>query len=318
MPFASTGSLASPSTAPVVAVVGPTASGKSDLGLDLAEALGGEVVNADAMQLYRGMDIGTAKLPVAQRRGIAHHLLDVLDVTQEATVARYQAQAREAIDDILARGRRPILVGGSGLYVRAALDVLEIPPTDPEVRAAIEAREAAEGADVLRAELRERDPEAAVAIEPNNVRRIIRALEVIELTGRPFSATMPTRTFLRPTVMVGLQPDRALLYERIGQRVHEMVDAGLADEVWALDAAGLRQSRTAARALGYAEVLALPTGSRITPAVAEDIIVNTRRFARRQLAWFRPEPRVHWLDPHAPDLTARALDVIRAIDTAPR
>ena len=200
----------------VIAVVGATATGKSDLALDLAEALGGEVVNADAMQLYRGMDIGTNKLPVVERRGIPHHLLDVLEVTDEATLADFQGRAEAAIVDIRSRGGLPVLAGGSGLYVRAALDHLDIPPTDPAVRSRLEAEAEAEGGgDRLRERLRSADPAAAQAIEPNNIRRIIRALEVVEITGRPFSAKAPTKRYRRPSLVLGLHDDRADLDARI-------------------------------------------------------------------------------------------------------
>ena len=199
----------------VIAVVGPTATGKSELALDLAEAVGGEVVNADASQLYRGMDIGTAKVPPDARRGIPHHQLDVLDVTEEASVAAYQQHARADLAAIVERGRHPIVVGGSGLYVRALLDRLEIPPTDPGVRARLEDEAARLGTPALYARLRGQDTVAAEAIEPNNTRRVVRALEVIELTGRRFSATMPTREYVRPTVAIGLEVPREVLDQRI-------------------------------------------------------------------------------------------------------
>lgn len=239
----------------LIAVIGPTACGKSDLGVALAERLGGEVVNADASQLYRGMDIGTAKMPLEQRRGVPHHQLDVLEVTEEASVAAYQRDSRRDIDSILDRGHVPVLVGGTGLYVRAALDVLDIPPTDPGVREHFERRAATEGILALYSLLRQRDPNAAANILPSNERRVIRALEVIELTGRPFSATMPRREFLRPTVMLGLDADRGVLDQRIDRRTRAMWDDGLVDEVRALDATGLRDGRTASRAIGYTQVL---------------------------------------------------------------
>jgi tRNA dimethylallyltransferase len=289
----------------VIAVVGPTGTGKSDLALDLAGRLGGEIVNTDALQLYRGMDIGTAKLPVAQRRGIPHHLLDVLDVTEEASVARFQAAAREVIEDIVARGRRPILVGGSGLYVRAALDELEFPPTDPAVRARFEDLAMRVGLDGLRERLRDVDPAGAERL--GDVRRVVRALEVQELTGRPFSSFMPQRTYLRPTVQVGLDLDRAQLHARLHQRVAGMVEAGLVEEVRALDAAGLRTGRTSSRAIGYAQVLKVLDGEAALDWAIEDTATATRRFARRQLTWFRADPRVTWFDPTEPDLVDRVL-----------
>ncbi|QGN56942.1 tRNA (adenosine(37)-N6)-dimethylallyltransferase MiaA [Nostocoides sp. HKS02] len=280
----------------VVAVVGATATGKSDLALDLAEHLGGEVVNADASQLYRGMDIGTAKVPPAERRGIPHHQLDVLGVTQEASVAAYQAAARADLAAIQGRGAHPVLVGGSGLYVRAALDVLDIPPTDAVVRARLE-REAAEvGTARMLERLTTLDPRAAAVIEPRNTRRIVRALEVIELTGRPFSASMPTRELVQPTVLVGLRVARDELDRRIDARVTRMWAAGLLDEVRGLEANGLREGRTAARALGYAQALAQLDGTTTQAQAMEQTALLTRRFARRQESWFGADPRIHWLD----------------------
>lgn len=294
----------------VIAVVGSTASGKSDLALNLAERLDGEIVNADAMQLYRGMDIGTAKVPVRERRGITHHQLDVLDVRQEASVAAYQRGARLDLAGIRSRRHRPVLVGGSGLYVRAALDRLEIPPTDPAVRARLEGELAAEGIAALRDRLMRADPVAAQAIQANNERRVVRALEVIELTGRPFSATLPTREYDLRAITIGLRVPRPELDARIAARVHQMWDAGLLDEVRRLDVAGLREGRTAAKALGYSQALAhLDAGLSAEQAI-EDTIVATRRFARRQESWFRPDPRIHWLAYDDPQLTDRAIEIV--------
>jgi tRNA dimethylallyltransferase len=296
----------------VIAVVGPTASGKSDLALDLAERLGGEIVNADAMQLYRGMDIGTAKVPFEARRGIAHHQLDVLDVRQEASVAAYQREARLDLAAIRTCGHRPILVGGSGLYVRAALDRLEIPPTDPAVRAQLREELAREGVEAMYARLKDADPVAAHAIQPRNERRVVRALEVIQLTGRPFSATLPTREYDQPATTIGLRIPRPELDARIAGRVHQMWDAGLLEEVRRLDAAGLREGPTAAKALGYSQALAHLDGVLTAGQAIEDTIVATRRFARRQESWFRPDPRIHWLEYDDPRLTDRALDAVRS------
>ncbi|HVD24149.1 MAG TPA: tRNA (adenosine(37)-N6)-dimethylallyltransferase MiaA [Lapillicoccus sp.] len=299
----------------VVAVVGPTATGKSELGLALAERLDGEVVNADAMQLYRGMDIGTAKLSPDQRRGIVHHQLDVLEVREEASVAAYQRHARADIAGIGARGRIAVLVGGSGLYVRAALDRLDIPPTDRTVRARLDAELADVGVDVLRARLVRLDPAAADAIEPRNGRRVVRALEVVELTGRPFSASLPTREHLVPTMMLGLAADRSLLDARINQRVRGMWRQGLVDEVKSLVPQGLRDGRTASKALGYSQALAHMDG-RMTPEEAQEATATaTRRYARRQVSWFHADPRVVWLPHDAPDLVDRAL---AAVGTAGR
>jgi tRNA dimethylallyltransferase len=296
---------------PVVAVVGATATGKSDLGVALALELGGEVINADAMQLYRGMDVGTAKLPVPERRGVPHHLLDVLDVTDEASVAAYQREVRTVVEGVVARGRVPILVGGSGLYVRAALEPLQIPPTDPEVRARLEAEANEAGAAQMHARLARVDPRSADRILPGNVRRVVRALEVIELTGQPFSATLPQPAYLRPTVQLGLRAPRPTLDERIGLRVRRMWADGLLDEVAALLPHGLREGRTASRAVGYAQALAQLDGL-IGPDEAQDETARlTRRLARRQESWFGRDPRITWLPYDAPDLPAKALDVVR-------
>lgn len=300
-------------TIPLVAVVGPTATGKSGLAVALARELGGEVVNADAFALYRGMDIGTAKPSEAEREGIPHHQLDVLDIHDDASVAAYQRHARSDIDAILARGRVPVLVGGSGLYVRAALDLLDFPPTDPQVRARLEAEARELGAPALRERLDALDPAAAAAIEANNVRRIVRALEVIELTGRPFSATMPRREYRLPTVMLGLDLPRPLLDERIEARVRGMWEAGLLDEVAALERQGLSGTRTASRAVGYPEALAQLRGDLTEAQAIEATATATRRLARRQASWFRPDPRITWLDAGAgPEaLLARARPAIR-------
>ncbi len=294
-------------SAPVVAVVGPTATGKSDLAVALALALGGEVVNADASQLYRGMDIGTAKLPRAHRRGVEHHQLDVLEVAEEANVAAYQVAARADLAAIDRRGARPLLVGGSGLYVRAALDVLDIPPTDPEVRRRLEQDCATLGLDTLRARLARLDPVAAQRIEPRNARRVIRALEVVELTGRPFSASLPSRAHVRPTILLGLDEDTETLDDRIAQRVDRMFAQGLVAEVQGLVDAGLRQGRTASRAIGYAQVLDLLERRCTEPEARAATAAATRRLVRRQRSWFRADPRIHWLPASAPDLLDRAL-----------
>ena len=304
--------------APVVAVVGPTATGKSDLALDLAARLGGEIVNADAMQFYRGMDIGTAKLPAAEWRGIAHQQLEVLDVTEEASVAGYQAAARVDIAAIRGRGHRPLLVGGSGLYVRAALDRLEIPPTDAAVRGRLEAEAEVVGGDAMHARLLALDPRAAAAILPGNRRRVIRALEVIELTGRPFSASMPTREFVSPAVVLGLRVDRDVLVERIERRVERMWEAGLRDETEALLAVGLRDGVTASRAIGYSQAIAVVDGALDEATARSDTAQATRRYARRQESWFRPDPRIVWLDATDPDLLDRALAAVREADARVR
>ena len=296
----------------VVAVVGPTATGKSDLGVALGRELGGEVVNADAMQLYRGMDIGTAKLPAAGRFGVPHHLLDVLDVRDEASVEAYQGQARAAIDDIAGRGGVAVVVGGSGLYVSAALDRLDIPPTDPQVRATLEAQAADQGAARMHQRLALADPVAAAAILPGNVRRVVRALEVVELTGRPFVASLPAPTYLRPTCVIALDAPREVLAERIHRRVRAMWAAGLLDEVAALGAAGLREGRTASRAVGYLQALGQLDGDLTQQQAQDETARLTRRLARRQRSWLRRDARVTWLPHDAPDLLQRAIAAVRA------
>ncbi len=291
----------------MIAVVGPTGSGKSDLAVRLALAIDGEVINADAMQFYRGMDIGTAKISVPERRGVPHHLLDTMDVTEEASVSAFQADCRAAIGDIHSRGKRAILVGGSGLYVRAALDVLEFPGTDPGVRQRLEREHETSGLPGLQERLQHVDPVSAGRL--GDARRVIRALEVFELTGRPFSSFMPKREYFQPAVQVGLDVDRGVLRGRLAERVLGMVDAGLLEEVAWLDAAGLRQGKTASRALGYAQFLRVLDGESDTATAAEETIVATRQFARRQLTWFRADPRIHWLDWQDPDLVAKAAEI---------
>ncbi|GAB3464193.1 tRNA (adenosine(37)-N6)-dimethylallyltransferase MiaA [Actinophytocola sediminis] len=255
------------------------------------------MLNADAMQLYRGMDIGTAKVTEAERHGVPHHLLDVLDVTETASVAAYQRDARAIVDRLLAAGRVPILVGGSGLYLRAVLDDLEFPGTDPDIRARLEAELAESGAPDLHARLTTLDPLAAAAILPSNGRRVVRALEVIELTGRPFSATMPRPGPARwDTLQVGLDLDTDSLDRRVEQRVARMFADGLVDEVRRLDDHGLRTGRTAARALGYQQVLDAIDGRHDLAEAAEATVRATRRFVRRQRSWFRRDQRVRWLD----------------------
>ncbi|GGK27413.1 tRNA dimethylallyltransferase [Pilimelia terevasa] len=300
----------------VVAVVGPTAAGKTALSLDLAEALDAEVVNADSMQLYRGMDIGTAKVPVGARRGVPHHVLDVWDVAAPASVAEYQRLARAAIDDIHARGRTALLVGGSGLYVRAALEEFAFPGTDPAARADLEAELAEVGPAVLHARLAALDPAAALAILPGNGRRIVRALEVIGLTGQPFTAALPTRRPHYPHVSLGV--DRAVeeLDDRIAVRVTRMWADGLLEEVAALADRGLREGRTAGRALGYQQALAQLDGACDAAAARAGTVQATRRFVRRQRTWFRRDPAVVWLDGARADLGEAAVAAVAAASRA--
>ena len=345
-------------SAPVrVAVVGPTASGKSELALDLIEALavdgapaidgdrgaggapavdgpraaggdwGAEVVNADASQLYRGMDIGTAKLPLSQRRGVPHHQIDVLTVREEASVAAYQVRARADARAAEARGARVLIVGGSGLYVRALTDDLDFPGTDPQIRSALEARAAAVGGRALWEELRRADPAAAERIEAANTRRVVRALEVLAVTGRPFSATLPRYEDLVPTVHLALRPERAALNARIDARARAIFDAGLIEEVRALVDEGLAEGATAPRAIGYAQALAVLDGTMSREEAVEATAAATRKLASRQIKWFRRDPRVHWIDvalepggDWAPGererVTRRALELVRAGERA--
>ena len=366
-------------SAPVrVAVVGPTASGKSELALDLIEALaaddgapaidgtwaasgtraasgapavepraaggtpavdeprgaggarGAEVVNADASQLYRGMDIGTAKLPPAERRGVPHHQIDVLSVREEASVAVYQVRARADARAAEARGARVLIVGGSGLYVRALTDDLDFPGRDPQIRAALEARAAAVGGRALWEELRRADPAAAERIEAANTRRVVRALEVLAVTGRPFSATLPRYEDLVPTVHLALRPERAALNARIDARARAIFDAGLIEEARVLVDEGLAEGTTAPRAIGYAQALAVIDGTMSREEAVEATAAATRKLASRQIKWFRRDPRVHWIDvalepggDWAPGererVTRRALELVRAGErSAPR
>ncbi len=301
---------ASGNPATVVAVVGPTASGKSGLGVALAQALAGEVVNADSMQVYRGMDVGTAKLTPAERHGVPHHLLDVWDVTEVVSVAEYQRLARSVVDGLLAASVVPVLVGGSGLYVRAVLDALEFPGTDPEVRARLEAELDAVGSGALHQRLADVDPAAAMAILPTNGRRIVRALEVVEITGRPFTASLPEVRDVYPNVQIGLDVPRPVLDERIDSRVARMWADGLVDEVRRLLDVGLRNGRTASRALGYAQVIRFLDGECSEEEALVETQRATRRFARRQDTWFRRDDRVVWLPYDADDLLVRALAAV--------
>jgi tRNA dimethylallyltransferase len=296
-----------------IAVVGPTATGKSDLAVQLALRLDGEVVNADAMQLYRGMDIGTAKITEEERHGVPHHLLDVLDVTETASVAAYQRHTRALVERLLAAGRTPVLVGGSGLYVQAVLDDLEFPGTDEAVRARLEAELASAGAAALHERLAALDPAAALAILPSNGRRVVRALEVIEITGRPFSANLPKPGPARyGTVLIGVDREVSELDERVDLRVRRMFDAGLVDEVRELERGGLRDGRTASRALGYQQVLSALDGEYDLAAAAEETARATRRFVRRQRSWFRRDRRITWLNASGPELLE---DVLRVLGT---
>ena len=290
------------SAPPVVAVVGPTATGKTALAVALAGRLGGEVVNADSMQLYRGMDIGTAKPDLAERGGVPHHLLDLWHVREPASVAEYRLRARAEIDRLRASGVVPLLVGGSGLYVRAVLDELDFPGTDPELRARLEGELADVGPASLHARLARLDPAAGAAVLPSNGRRIVRALEVIELTSGPFAASLPEPRPHYPTVVIGLDRTPPELDERVATRVERMWAAGFVAEVEALASDGLREGPTASRALGYAQVLAQFDGTLSADEARERTVSTTRRFVRRQRSWFRRDPAITWFDAGRPDL----------------
>jgi tRNA dimethylallyltransferase len=298
---------------PLVAVVGATAAGKSDMAVELAGSIGGEVINADSMQLYRGMDIGTAKLPLEARRGVPHHLLDVLDVGEPATVAEFQGWAREAISDCRRRGVAPVVVGGSALYLRAVLDEFEFPGTDPDIRARLEDELAIRGSERLHDKLRSVDATAAATILPGNGRRIVRALEVVELTGKPFRATLPQHVYaFGHVVQIGLDIPADVLDARIADRVARMWRAGFVDEVRRLERVGLREGRTASRALGYRQVLAMLSGDIDEETARNETVRATRRFARRQATWFRRDHRITWLPHDASDRWERALHAVRS------
>jgi tRNA dimethylallyltransferase len=297
---------------PVIAVVGPTATGKTALAVHLARRLGGEVINADSMQLYRGMDIGTAKPDLAERNGVPHHLLDLWHVREAASVAAYRELARAEIDRLRTGGTRPLLVGGSGLYIRAVLDELDFPGTDAALRARLEEELGAIGPAARHERLAALDPAAAAAVLPSNGRRIVRALEVIELTGGPFRAQLPEPLPHYPAVVVGLDREPAELDERIAARVDRMWAAGFVDEVAALAADGLREGPTASRALGYAQVLAQFDGELTAAEARERTVSATRRFVRRQRSWFRRDATISWFDARRPDL----VDAVTAVITA--
>ena len=300
-----------------IAIIGPTGTGKSELALDLAERIGGEIVNADAMQQYRGMDIGTAKLSVADRRGIPHHQLDVLNVTDTATVARYQQAAVADVEAVVARGSVPVVVGGSMLYLQSLLDDWAFPETDPAVRSRWEQRLAEIGVAALHAELARRDPAAAAVILPTDGRRTVRALEVIELTGQPFAASAPTIGTPRwDTLIVGVDRATEALDQRLAARTDTMFETGLVEEVRGLLGQGLRDGVTASRALGYAQVnsaLEAGGGDIEMDRARELTFVGTRRYVRRQRSWFRRDHRVRWVDGSAAGITDAVLGQWREV-----
>jgi tRNA dimethylallyltransferase len=293
----------------VIAIVGPTAVGKTALSLEIAEKFSAEIINADAMQIYKGMDIGTAKLPLSQRRGIVHHQIDVLDPSEEANVSQYQKQSREIINNLLSKNVQPILVGGSGLYVNSVLEDLEFPGTNLEVRAKYEEILDEKGVEALFQMLKEIDPKAAENILANNARKIVRALEVNEITGKAFNAKLPEPSPIFSDVRIALDMPRDLLDQRIIDRVHQMFEDGFVDEVKRIEK-NLRLGKTAFRALGYSQVLSLLSGE-ISEDEAITLTINaTKKFARRQLSWFRRDPLIHWLDATSPDLFAQSLRLI--------
>ena len=288
----------------VYVICGATATGKSDLAVSLAQHLGAEIINADSMQLYRGMDIGTAKLPISDRGGIIHRILDVLDVTQDASVAWYQQSARDLISEIESRGKNVVIVGGTGLYIKAILDDLNFPDTDPLVRIALNDMAEKIGAQAMFERLQKLDPAAALAIDKENLRRVIRALEVIEITGKPFTANLPRKESTKYPLarQFGLVMDRPTLATRIAERVDHMWEAGFVAETQSLNAAGIREGRTAQLALGYAQILKYIDGVFTDDEAREDTKRATRQYARRQETWFSRDARIQWIAPGQPRL----------------
>ena len=288
----------------LIVICGATASGKSDLAIEVAQHLGAEIINADSMQIYKGMDIGTAKLPVAQRGGIAHHMLDVLDVTQDSTVAWYQENARKKVDEIHSRGKDVVVVGGTGLYIKSILDDLNFPDTDPVVRASLELELATIGLGALYERLEKLDPAAAIAIDRANARRVIRALEVINITGKPFTANLPREASSRypDALQFGLAVEREELTARIAARVDRMWEQGFVEEVDQLMAAGITTGRTAQLALGYSQIIAMRNGLMSEEAAKEETKISTRQYARRQETWFTRDERISWISPEQPRL----------------
>jgi tRNA dimethylallyltransferase len=300
----------------VISIVGPTASGKTGLGIRLAQALAHagqstEIINADAYQMYKRMDIGTAKASAAERAVTGHHLIDIIEPSDTMSAARFQALARECIGDLQERGIRPMLVGGSGLYARAAVDDISFQGTDPQVRARLEQRAETEGPGILFAELRKKDPVAAASMDAHNVRRTIRALEVIEISGHPYSASLPQYRYVIPTVQIGLDISREALDAQVDKRTQAMRELGLVDEVRTLRG---QLSVTAARALGYEQVLAYLRGELSEDEAFALIAQKTKRLARKQMGWFGRDPRIHWLDAMSGDLVEQALALVKAAD----
>jgi tRNA dimethylallyltransferase len=291
---------------PVFVILGPTAVGKTQLSLDLAQLIDAEIINADSMQLYRGMDIGTAKLPLDERRGIPHHMLDILDVTELANVSDYQIRGREVIQEIQARGKRVVIVGGSGLFIQSLLEDMQFPPGDPLVRARLEQETEELGLAAMYAKLMDFDPEAGAKVNPANARRVIRALEVIEVTGLAPVTSLVALPIVVPSIRVGLRRERSELDERITTRISQMWDQGFVEEVHTLLGAGLREGVTARKALGYAQILAALDGEFTLEQAPERTMIATRQFARRQDSWFGRDTSIIWRDAN----TLSAQDVL--------
>jgi len=289
------------SSSPLIVISGATATGKSDLAIALAQELQGEIINADSMQLYQGMDIGTAKLPLDERAGIPHHLLDVVPVKQDVTVAWYQTQARAKVDELLSKSIPVIVVGGTGLYIKALLDDLNFPDTDPIIRQRITDEAEVAGAEAMHAKLATLDPAAALAIPVANIRRVIRALEVIELTGQPYTSSLPRQDSTRypDAIQIGLAMEREHLGERINTRVDRMWDQGLVDEVETLIDLGLLEGSTAQKAIGYSQIIAMKHGLTTEDEAKEETKRATRQYARRQETWFSRDTRITWLSAHS-------------------
>ena len=302
----------------LVAVVGPTGAGKSDLALEIAAhivKLGGksEIVNCDSMQFYRGMDIGTAKLPVSERRGVEHHLLDWLNITDESTAAEYQTVARAKIEELQSRGVTPVICGGSMLYAAAVLNTFEFPARDEALRAELEAELIEVGSNQLHRKLQALDPIAASRIDPLNGRRVVRAIEIITVTGQPFAASLPDEPqSWQPVLEIGLNSERAHLVQRLNQRAAKMWATGLLAEVESLIPHGIREGKTSSRAIGYAQALAQLDGQISESEAIEQTALLTARYARRQMSWFRRDTRINWLDYQDPTSTVSALALVES------
>ena len=302
----------------LVAVVGPTGSGKSELGLQLAEFLiarqrPAQIVNCDSMQFYRGMDIGTAKLSMDERRGVKHHMIDTLDIRDESTAAEYQQQVRPLIEELQAKSITPILVGGSMLYIAAALNTFEFPERDAELRQELEVELEALGSHAMHRRIAELDPIAASRIDPLNGRRVVRALEILLITGEPFSAALPDENeSWQPVLEIGLNSDRAHLVERLANRVEKMWQQGLVDEAQSLISSGLRDGKTSSMAIGYRQALAQLDGELSQQEAIDQTVQLTQRYARRQMSWFRRDERINWFDYQQPDMFGAVTELVAA------